>query len=146
MWALQPYISSRVCSQDLSSIAAEAHSSIKDSTDPDTQISSILTVKTEMVTKIQNGASELRRCNSAGTWEDAHAGRNKKTRYTETGSFGKRLPEFGSDETLRLSGSARTGSCLPPVQTCIPRGIHSRKCILSAVTKHMFYMESCWAH
>ena len=79
MWALQPYISSRVCSQDLSSVVAEAHSSIKDSTDPDTQTSSIRTVKTEVDTKIQNGASELHRGNSAGTWEDAHAGRDKKT-------------------------------------------------------------------
>ena len=32
MWALQPYISGRVCSQDLSPVVAEVHSSAKEST------------------------------------------------------------------------------------------------------------------
>ena len=97
-----------MCSQNLSSVAAEAHSSIKDSTDPDTQTSSIRTVKTEVVTKIQNGASELHRGNSAGTWEDAHAGRNKKTRYAEKpGASANGYPNLAQDETVRLSGPPR---------------------------------------
>ena len=82
-WALQPYISSKACSQDLSSVVAETHSSANDSTSrPRGPGSSILLAKSTG-RETWRAAIALRRCNSAGTWEDLRSGRDKKTRCRE---------------------------------------------------------------